>query len=175
MKTNVFTATINSPLGDITAYASDRGVCFLKFAGHAKGDLILQQVLKGLNGSLQSTENAHLCQARQELAEYFEGRRTSFQTPLDIVGTTFQKSVWQVLQTIPYGSTISYRQEAERLNREQAVRAVANANGRNRISIMLPCHRVIGSNGSLTGYGGGLERKQWLLDFEQTITQRGAE
>lgn len=163
------TANISSPLGEIAIYATEKGVCFLKFADHIKGELILQQVLKQLSGRVEKRENPHICQAQQELNEYFDGKRTHFQTPLDIVGTAFQKSAWKVLQNIAYGTTVSYREQAKQLGREQAVRAVANANGRNRISIIIPCHRVIGSDGSLTGYGGGLERKRWLLAFERRL------
>ena len=86
---------------------------------------------------------------------------------LDTPGSDFKKSVWEILQTIPYGNTWSYQQQAIQLNNPKAVRAVANANGQNRIAIIIPCHRVIGKDGNLTGYGGGLERKKWLLDFER--------
>ena len=105
--------------------------------------------------------------AVSELNEYFRGTRTTFDTPLLMTGTDFQKQVWQSLLAIPYGATISYCEEALRIGRPAAVRAVANANGANPVSIFVPCHRVIGSNGSLTGYGGGTSVKQWLLRMEQ--------
>ena len=101
-----------------------------------------------------------------QLNEYFEGRRIEFTMPLVTPGTSFQETVWEELRRIPYGSTRSYKQQAEAINNPEAVRAVANANGVNRISILIPCHRVIGSDGQLTGYGGGLWRKKWLLDLE---------
>ncbi len=88
--------------------------------------------------------------------------------PLDTPGTDFQQSVWKILQNITYGETRSYKQQAIALNNPKAIRAVASANGHNRVSIVIPCHRVIGSNGSLVGYGGGLHRKRWLLDFEKS-------
>ena len=101
-----------------------------------------------------------------QLDEYFAGTRREFTLPLDLQGTPFQAAVWQGLRAIPYGATRSYAQQAERLGVPTAVRAVARANGMNRVSIVVPCHRVIGSDGGLTGYGGGLERKQWLLHHE---------
>jgi len=110
--------------------------------------------------------NEHFHLLKQQIDEYFEGKRTVFTVPLFTPGTDFQQSVWEVLQTIPYGSTRSYKQQAIAINKPEAVRAVANANGLNRISIIIPCHRVIGSDGNLTGYGGGLWRKKWLLEFE---------
>ena len=103
------------------------------------------------------------------MAEYFNGTRTTFSVVLDLVGTDFQKQVWAVLMQIPYGHTRSYMQQAQALGDVKKVRAVANANGMNKISIIVPCHRVIGSDGSLTGYGGGIWRKQKLLELEDAI------
>jgi AraC family transcriptional regulator of adaptative response/methylated-DNA-[protein]-cysteine methyltransferase len=102
----------------------------------------------------------------KQLKQYFAGTLTEFTVPLDLPGTEFQQQVWHVLQTIPFGKTRSYQQQAEAINNPKAVRAVAKANGDNRISIIIPCHRVIGKNGQLTGYGGGLWRKQRLLELE---------
>ena len=107
-----------------------------------------------------------------QLNEYFEGKRTQFDLQLNPEGTDFQKKVWNLLQTIPYGKTMSYLQLSQQLGDVKAIRAVANANGRNPIWIIIPCHRVIGSNGSLTGYAGGLQRKQWLLDHESPYKQQ---
>ena len=105
--------------------------------------------------------------ARQQLDGYFRQERHSFDVPLLFVGTDFQKAVWQALLTIPYGTTVSYAALAEQLGSPLSVRAVANANGANAISIFVPCHRVIGSDGSLTGYAGGLEAKKFLLALEK--------
>ncbi len=105
--------------------------------------------------------------ARRQLDQYFAGKRCEFDLPLATQGTAFQQSVWAALQTIPYGATRSYGQQAAAIGKPAAVRAVGLANGRNPISIVIPCHRVIGANGSLTGYGGGVERKKLLLDLEQ--------
>ena len=111
-------------------------------------------------------EDAVLQVARRQLDEYFKGERQIFDMPLLFVGTDFQKNVWQELLKIPYGATITYADLAARLGRPNAVRAVANANGANAISIFAPCHRVVGSNGTLGGYGGGIEAKRFLLGLE---------
>lgn len=111
-------------------------------------------------------------QVQRQLDEYFAGERHTFDLPLGAVGTPFQQRVWQELVRIPFGSTISYAELAERIGQPQASRAVGNANGRNPISIIVPCHRVIGSSGKLTGYAGGLHNKQWLLDWERGASDR---
>lgn len=105
-------------------------------------------------------------EAKKQMQAYFAGDLTEFDLPLNMIGTEFQKTVWRELQNIPFGVTISYGELAERVGNPSASRAVGAANGRNPISIIVPCHRVIGSNGKLTGYGGGLERKEWLLAHE---------
>ena len=110
-----------------------------------------------------------LTQTRMELDEYFDGRRHTFDVPLAPNGTEFQRSVWSALTKIPYGKTISYAELARRVGKEAAVRAVGAANGRNPIPVIVPCHRVIGSDGSLTGFGGGLPRKKWLLQHENAL------
>lgn len=107
--------------------------------------------------------------ARTQLTEYFDGRRTTFDLPLVMKGNGFERRAWQALEDIPYGQTISYGEQARRIGAPSAARAVGTANGRNPISIVVPCHRVVGANGSLTGYGGGLERKRTLLDLEAGV------
>jgi methylated-DNA-[protein]-cysteine S-methyltransferase len=107
--------------------------------------------------------------ARAQLQEYFDGKRTTFDLPLHPIGTAFQLNVWKALATIPYGLTVSYAAIAQQIHRPKAVRAVGAANGRNPIPIVVPCHRVIGSNGSLTGFGGGLPTKQFLLALEKQV------
>lgn len=106
---------------------------------------------------------------REQLAEYFTGTRQEFTVPLKLSGTPFQQRVWQELMRIPFGQTISYAEQARRIGQPTASRAVGHANSRNPISILVPCHRVIGANGKLTGYAGGLNRKKWLLDWERRI------
>jgi AraC family transcriptional regulator of adaptative response/methylated-DNA-[protein]-cysteine methyltransferase len=120
-----------------------------------------------LNAEILPGENEHLVLLQKELDEYFNGTRKEFTVRLDAPGTPFQKAVWECLLKIPYGETRSYKMQAILLGRPLAVRAVASANGCNRISIVIPCHRVIGENGDLTGYGGGLVRKKWLLEHEK--------
>ena len=105
-----------------------------------------------------------------QLEAFFKGRRTAFDLPLKPKGTAFQKSVWSELQNIPFGKTISYMDMAKRLGEPKVIRAASSANGKNPITIIIPCHRVIGSDGSLTGYAGGLKRKQWLLEHESSQT-----
>ncbi|MFA0524556.1 methylated-DNA--[protein]-cysteine S-methyltransferase [Vibrio sp. 10N.222.52.C3] len=115
-----------------------------------------------------------LCQlAAKQLDEYFAGHRIEFDLPLRAIkGTEFQKVAWQALTTIPYGETISYGEQAKRMDNPKAVRAVGGANGKNPFSIVVPCHRVIGANGTLTGYTGGMNRKEWLLDFERSVIDK---
>ena len=110
-----------------------------------------------------------LTAARRQLDAYFAGRLTEFDLPLAPAGTAFQTGVWDELQRVPYGTTVSYAELAGRVGRPGHFRAVGSANGRNPISIIIPCHRVVGSNGSLTGYGGGIDRKRWLLDHEAAV------
>lgn len=112
---------------------------------------------------------AHLQECVEQLDQYFRGERNEFNLKLDLEGTVFQKDVWQQLLTIPYGKTVSYRDIALAMGKEKAVRAVGHANGQNKIWIIVPCHRVIGSNGKLTGYAGGLWRKEWLLRHEKAL------
>jgi methylated-DNA-[protein]-cysteine S-methyltransferase len=119
---------------------------------------------------LETPSNSPLIKlALQQLDEYFEGIRTDFDLPLNQAGTEFQQQVWQQLITIPYGKTITYGQQSHLMNSPLAIRAIASANGKNNLWIVVPCHRVIGSNGSLTGYAGGIWRKQWLLDHEARV------
>lgn len=114
---------------------------------------------------------SNLKNAVAQLQEYFEGKRTDFTLNLNPEGTVFQKKVWQQLQGIPFGKTLSYQQIANQLGDPKVIRAAASANGRNPIAIIIPCHRVIGSDGSLTGYAGGLHRKKWLLEHENPVKQ----
>ena len=126
----------------------------------------LARLRKLLDIELIPGDSPHFDELRRQLEEYFDGQRTSFDVPLMVPGTPFQQTAWEALRTIPHGETRSYQQQAEAIGRPEAVRAVARANGDNRIAILIPCHRVIGKNGKLTGYGGGLWRKKALLDLE---------
>ena len=158
---------IETPLGTMYACAVEQGVCMLEFTDRKMLETELKTIAKSLNATIIQGTNKHFDLLRQQLEEYFDGRRKVFTVPLCPVGTDFQQSVWLSLQTIPYGTTCSYKQQAASMNKQTAIRAVANANGMNKISILIPCHRVIGENGNLTGYGGGIWRKKWLLDMEK--------
>lgn len=159
---------LTTPLGPMFICATDKGICLLEFTNRRMLETEFKDLQKRLKSPILTGSNQHIEQGKTELSEYFDGKRQDFEVSLDMQGTDFQKTVWQALLTIPYGTTASYAQQAQSINKPSAVRAVANANGANKISIIIPCHRVIGSNGTLTGYGGGLERKQWLLDLESS-------
>lgn len=160
---------ILTPLGPMVAGATDKGICLLEFFDRRMLETQLKRLTKLLNANFVPGKHALFSILNQQLSEYFSGSLKSFDLPLDLPGTEFQKHVWQALKQIPYGTTRSYQEQAERINNPKAVRAVAKANGDNRIAIIIPCHRVIGKNGSLTGYGGGLWRKQRLLEIEQSV------
>lgn len=158
---------IQTDLGTMIACATQKGICLLEFADRKMLETELKHITQTLKAPIVQGENEYFEPLREQIELYFAGKLREFDLPLDMVGTDFQKQVWQVLLQIPYGATASYAQQAQRLGNPKAVRAVANANGMNKISIIIPCHRVIGSDGSLTGYGGGLWRKQKLLSLEQ--------
>lgn len=159
---------LTTPLGPMFICSTDDGVCLLEFVDRKMLETEFKDIQRLLKSKIIIGENSHIKQARKEIQEYFEGTRKQFNVSLYTPGTEFQNSVWNCLQKIPYGKITSYQQQAEMLGKPKAIRAVASANGFNRLSILIPCHRVIGKNGNLTGYGGGLERKKWLLDHEQT-------
>ncbi len=154
-------------IGPMFACASNKGLCLLEFTDRRMLETEFKDLRKRLNAVILPGVNTHLDQTKEQIKEYFEGKRKSFSIPLHTPGTDFQQSVWKVLQDIPYGETRSYLEQAKILGKPKAVRAVGSANGHNRIAIIIPCHRVIGSDGKLVGYGGGLHRKKWLLDLER--------
>ena len=156
----------STPLGPMLAVTSPQGLCLLEFVDQGGVARELAQVETARGGPVQAGDSAMLAQTAHELAEYFAGQRQRFGVPLDLVGTPFQLSAWQALLDIPYGQTHSYAEQARAIGRPSATRAVAAANGQNKVSIIVPCHRVIGADGSLTGYAGGLERKRALLERE---------
>ncbi|SUO93320.1 methylated-DNA--[protein]-cysteine S-methyltransferase [Suttonella ornithocola] len=159
---------VQTPIGEMLAVFGTRGLCLLEFADRKMLPTELRTLFATQkNYGLTTATAEQLAPLQQQLDEYFAGQRQQFTLALEMIGTDFQQSVWQVLQNIPYGETRSYKAQAEQLGRPSAVRAVANANGQNKISIIIPCHRVIGADGRLTGYGGGLPRKQYLLTLEQ--------
>jgi AraC family transcriptional regulator, regulatory protein of adaptative response / methylated-DNA-[protein]-cysteine methyltransferase len=157
---------ILTPLGPMLAGATDNGVCLLEFIDRKMLEMQLSRLKRMLKAELVPGSNRHFEALHRQVQEYFAGKRKEFILPLVMQGTPFQQEVWKALQAIPYGETRSYQEQAEMLGKPRAVRAVAQANGDNRISIIIPCHRVIGKDGKLVGYGGGLWRKKFLLDLE---------
>ena len=156
-----------TPLGPMLAGATDDGICLLEFTDRRMLETQLKRLKKYLKSETLPGQHPLFETLDQQLKEYFEGKRKTFDLPLSTPGTVFQNNVWQALQSIPYGTTRSYAEQARSIGNPKAVRAVARANGDNRLAIIIPCHRVIGSDGKLTGYGGGLWRKEWLLAHEK--------
>ncbi len=152
--TKNYTAYLESPIGCIEMKATEKGIFKIDF---------VEQLTAPIN------ENAITQIAKEQLQAYFKKERTVFTFPIELRGTDFQRKVWMQLQTIPFGKTCSYLQIAQQLGDEKCIRAAASANGKNPIAIVVPCHRVIGKDGSLTGYAGGLWRKKWLLEHEHSI------
>lgn len=150
--------TVDSPIGPLTLAGRDGRLMHLR---------MVDQTYEPSRDGWEVDDNA-FPDAVEQLAEYFAGERTEFDLPLEMEGTAFQRTVWSALREIPYGETCSYGEIARNIGSPAAFRAVGLANGHNPISIIVPCHRVIGANGSLTGYGGGLERKRLLLDLEKS-------
>ena len=161
-------------LGPMLAGATETGICLLEFMDRRMLETQLRTLQRRLRAEIVPGESEHFDLLDVEISEYFAGARRAFTVPLDLPGTGFQRHVWEVLQRIPYGETRSYQQQAIALGKPSAVRAVARANGENRIAIVIPCHRVIGKDGSLTGYGGGLWRKAHLLELERTHAEARA-
>ncbi|KIC64049.1 bifunctional transcriptional activator/DNA repair enzyme AdaA [Chryseobacterium taiwanense] len=160
---------IETPLGTMFACAIDEGICLLEFTDRKNMEKQFIALSKALNAEIVQGENKHFKQLEEELKEYFEGKRQIFEVPLYITGTPFQEKVWQLLREIPVGEIRTYKQQSELLGNPKAIRAVGTANGINKIAILIPCHRVIGSNGELVGYAGGIWRKQKLLELEKAI------
>jgi methylated-DNA-[protein]-cysteine S-methyltransferase len=149
-----------SPVGLLELRAGDKGLRSLLFKFERDPMVVTDE------------QSPFLLTCKAELDEYFAGKRTTFTLPLDMQGTDFQLIVWKELTFIPFGQTISYLQLAKRVGDLHSTRAVGNANGKNPLSIIVPCHRVIGSNGKLVGYGGGMDNKRWLLEFERNLTTK---
>jgi len=157
---------ITSPLGDMIAGATENGVCFLEWHDRGGVERIKQRVEKRYRMPLAPGNNSHLDKLQEEVTRYFDGKLKQFSVALDIKGTPFERSTWDRLLSIQYGKTRSYGEMADLLGKPRASRAVGRANGANYISIVVPCHRVIETNGGLGGYGGGIKRKRYLLDLE---------
>lgn len=159
-------ARYQSPAGELILGSCGKQLCMCDWESGKQHDIIVRRICRNLNAHFEEGHSETICEAMKQLDEYFAGNRMEFSIPLVFSGSSFQCNVWSELLKIPYGDTISYAELARRIQNPKAVRAVASANATNPISILVPCHRVIGSNHKLTGYGGGLETKQFLLDLE---------
>jgi methylated-DNA-[protein]-cysteine S-methyltransferase len=175
----MFFTRIDSPIQSLTLVSDGRSLTGLYMmpdnqAAVIRGDLssVLRLPPSALQTWVEDDAVAPFPKAREQLAAYFAGTLIEFDLPLHMQGTAFQMQVWKALQTIPYGTTMAYSDLAQQIGHPNASRAVGMANGRNPISIIVPCHRIIGANGKLTGYGGGIERKQWLLSHERLICMK---
>ena len=157
---------IETPLGEMLAVAHDDALILLEFFDSENIERDLTQIEETFETEIQEGENLPLKQIRNELEDYFKHPFASFKTPVEFIGTDFQKQVWEELRTIPSGGTSTYSEIAEKINNENAARAVANALNANKLAIIVPCHRVIGANNNLTGYTGGIDVKVKLLNLE---------
>jgi len=155
-----------SPIGEILLVADSMGLHILSFLSRNKLESQIHQLEKRFGEAVSLESNSILEMIEEELTKYFTKGLTQFKTPFHVVGTPFQKKVWEDLIKIPFGETKSYFDQAVAFGNPKAFRAVANANGRNRLAVIIPCHRVINKNGNLGGYQEGVERKRWLLDHE---------
>ena len=164
---------LETPLGPMLALADDHGLALLEFVDRRGLERELESVQRRLKRRILPGEHNHLQQIERELQAYFSGQSLRFATPIAPSGSGFQRAVWNALLAIPPGETRSYAEIAEAIGQPAAVRAVGRANGDNRLCLVIPCHRVIGADGSLTGYSGGLWRKQWLLDHERSHAAAG--
>lgn len=167
LKQTLYMAHIETPLGLMAAIGSTEALCLLEFMDYRHLEQVIMRLQRHMQSEIIPGTSPSLLSIEAELDAYFNGKLKVFKTPLQPLGSNFQKQVWNMLQKIPYGHTASYRDVAVKLGHPLAYRAVANANGRNQIAIVIPCHRVISADGSLGGYSSGLSRKQWLLDHEK--------
>lgn len=161
---------LSTPLGEMVACYIDEELLLLEFIDRKSLETELGELQKLFQGYFKRNENSFHTELSQQLSEYFDQKRDHFTIKTRVVGTDFQKRVWEELSTISYGEIISYAEQAKRLGQPSAVRAIASANGKNMIAIIIPCHRVIASNGKMAGYGGGIDRKKSLLRMENDTT-----
>ena len=165
MSTELFSSVIDSPVGPLTIVATDQGVRAILWPDD-------DPTRVRLDTSIENPDHRVISMTVTQLSEYFDGERTDFDVPLDPVGTEFQRAAWDALRSIPYGTTVSYGEQAERMGDRRKARAVGAANGRNPISIVVPCHRVVGADGTLTGFAGGTDTKAWLIEHERRQLSR---
>lgn len=160
-------SSLNTPLGSMIAIASDQALLLLEFHDCTGVEREIERLLQRTNSAITDGTNVPLVSIEQELKAWFDGTLKTFNTPICLLGTSFQNSVWKALRDIPYGETRSYLEQAAAIKRPSACRAVANANAANQLAIVIPCHRIIHNNGKLSGYAGGVARKQWLIEHEK--------
>lgn len=165
----IFRTQFSTVLGEMSAAATEQGVCFLEFTEDNRREDTLQLVSSRLKMAVTDGNHAHLALLESQLQDYFAGKRMIFTVPLVLPGTPVQQKVWDALLSVPFGSTVTYSMLAVSLSSPRAVRAVGRANGMNPVSVLVPCHRVTGKNGELTGYAGGTDRKAWLLAHEKQV------
>ncbi|MDP3353347.1 MAG: methylated-DNA--[protein]-cysteine S-methyltransferase [Flavobacteriaceae bacterium] len=163
---NINISYFKTNFGELLLGSFNNQLCIADWRYRKMRDSIDQRIQNGLNAVYREENDGVLEESKNQLNQYFEGKRTEFSIPLLLIGTDFQKSVWNALMEIPYGKTDSYLGLSKKLKNEKAIRAVASANGANAISIIVPCHRIIGSKGDLVGYAGGLTTKMKLLELE---------
>ncbi|MDX8382345.1 MAG: methylated-DNA--[protein]-cysteine S-methyltransferase [Ghiorsea sp.] len=168
MSSKIYIQYFETPAGELMLGDFEGQLCLMDWSKRKNREAIDKRIQSGLKAEYIEQDSPILQQARLQLTEYFKQQLTTFYLPLCVVGTDFQKQVWQALQDVGYGETLSYQQLSKHIENEKAVRAVANAVGANAMSIIVPCHRVIGTDGSITGYAGGLDAKKLLLSLEET-------
>lgn len=165
----LYLSRISTLVGELHAAATTKHLIMLEYPNQQRIDkhlATLEKIYELIEGATDITR-----QLEVELSDYFNGNLTQFSTPIQLIGTDFQKSVWEQIRHIPYGQTRSYQDQSEVMNQPLAIRAIANANGQNKLAIIVPCHRIIGSSGAMTGYSGGTTNKKLLLDLEQGTHQ----
>ena len=163
----VWIQSIKTPIGPLLAGVNEKGICLLEFDQTNRTRRTVQKITKVLQAEIHNASHPLHGRLQDQLEAYFNRQRTTFDLPLVMVGTDFQKKVWTMLRDIPYGQTRTYAGMAREYGNIKTIRAMAQANAKNHLAILVPCHRVIGAGGSLTGYGGGIERKRFLLNLEQ--------
>ncbi|MBK8925375.1 MAG: methylated-DNA--[protein]-cysteine S-methyltransferase [Crocinitomicaceae bacterium] len=162
-----------SPIGQLDIVASERGIVIALFEDSEQTTKEISRLIKKLKAELIIGENRHTLEFKKQLREYFSGARQRFSVPLQLIGTAFQNEVWTITRAIPYGKQVSYKAQTLKFRDIKSVRAVGRANGLNKIMIAIPCHRVVASDGKLSGYAGGIDRKRFLLNLErQTLGER---
>lgn len=167
----IYTQIYSSPFGDLILGEYENQLCICDWLYRKQRSTIDLRIQKGLNTTFEEKETPFLIKVQQQLSSFFNKEIDQLDVPLLTIGTNFQKTVWDTLLTIPYGSTVSYLKLSRTLGNEKAIRAVATANGANALSIFIPCHRIIGSNGELVGYAGGLQAKKELLRLEGALEE----